>query len=333
MISVIVPVYNVENYLSRCIDSILAQTYQNYELVLVDDGSTDESGIICDRYALQDKRIAVIHKENGGVSDARNYGLDHASGEYICFVDSDDYVGPDYLNAMIELIIEYHADLAIVSSTIVFGDKVEEYVESNETHVMSGKEAFHHMLVGDWFGCSPWGKLYKKSIFNGVKFPKGYIFDDFYTIPYIFEKYSVCVYSESVHYYYFQRSQSLTHLMSTERVEMREIGTEKLLRYTSERFPEYNLEAETLAISGLFNDCIDPMLNSSEYPAIAHEIRSRFKETLQTAWSNQRIGRKRKLGSVIFLKSPRLYRLLKKVRLKTNRDPVYRRHNKLMEIE
>lgn len=88
----------------------------------MDDGSTDESGIICDCYAAQDRRIAVIHKENGGVSDARNYGLDRASGEYICFVDSDDYVGPDYLKAMIELINDHHADLAIVSNTIVFGD-------------------------------------------------------------------------------------------------------------------------------------------------------------------------------------------------------------------
>ena len=113
LISVIVPVYNVKQYLRRCVDSILKQTYENIEIVLIDDGSTDESGAICDRYAQKDVRVKVIHKENGGLSDARNKGMQEARGEYFAFVDSDDYIAKDYIAYLFELIVENKAQISL----------------------------------------------------------------------------------------------------------------------------------------------------------------------------------------------------------------------------
>ena len=117
-VSVIVPVYNVEKYLDRCITSILKQTHPDFELLLIDDGSRDSSGNICDAWAQADARISVFHKENGGLSDARNYGIDHAKGEYITFVDSDDYVGRDYLKTLVGLVQEYGAQIVQVCNPI-----------------------------------------------------------------------------------------------------------------------------------------------------------------------------------------------------------------------
>ena len=115
MISVIVPIYQTERYLPRCIDSILAQSFRDFELLLIDDGSKDNSGAICDWYARQDSRVRVFHKENGGISDTRNFGLDHAKGDYIAFVDSDDYIGHDYLKILMEMAVENDADMTIIS--------------------------------------------------------------------------------------------------------------------------------------------------------------------------------------------------------------------------
>ena len=165
-ISVIVPVYNTEKYLRRCIDSVLAQTYTDFELLLIDDGSKDSSGAICDEYAAQDTRMRVFHKENGGVSSARNMGLDHARGEWITFVDSDDWLSKDYLDDLIR-----HSD-----SDLVIADFVVE-----------GSSQWNEILpVGQWQGkelsgiierdvalarfTAPWCKLLKKSLIGQIRF-------------------------------------------------------------------------------------------------------------------------------------------------------------------
>lgn len=144
-ISVIVPVYNIEVYLAECIESILAQTYHNFELILIDDGSTDQSGKICDRYALQDSRIIVTHKENGGVSSARNAGLEIAGGEYICFVDGDDYVMPEYIEYLYRLITDKQADISMtmqMDTTYKQSGKVQDHIVC-----MTGEEAAISILT------------------------------------------------------------------------------------------------------------------------------------------------------------------------------------------
>lgn len=161
LISVIVPVYNVENYLRQCISSLLSQSYTHFELLIVDDGSTDQSGMICDEYASQDSRIRVVHKNNGGVSSARNFGLDMAKGEYICFVDSDDWVQKDYLKDLLRYSKE---GVDFIISDYMYVNGSYHYLPPTPSAVVGGVE----ILLSDYSrlrSCySPYGKLFRLSI-------------------------------------------------------------------------------------------------------------------------------------------------------------------------
>lgn len=143
-ISVIVPVYNVDKYLKKCIESIISQTYKNIEIIFIDDGSTDNSGKILDEYKINDKRIIVVHKENGGVSSARNVGIDNASGKYICFADSDDFLSNDYVEYLHNLIVKYNADISL--TTEMFGNFNEKQIEKESIKIYNGEETTEAIL-------------------------------------------------------------------------------------------------------------------------------------------------------------------------------------------
>lgn len=211
LISVIVPVYKVEEYLSRCIDSILAQTYTDFELILVDDGSTDRCGVICDRYAEDDSRVIVIHKENGGVSSARNVGLDIAGGQYIVFVDSDDWVDHKMLEKKMRLMGIYNADIVEVGYCRVkeqteFTDDAEE-----EIVVLNGIRAAESLYFTDTFYCNVmvWGKLYKAELFKNIRFPEGRYCEDLAVIYRLFVQSNVIVCCSNIAYFYFQSVESI----------------------------------------------------------------------------------------------------------------------------
>ena len=182
VISVIIPVYNVEAYLKKCVDSVLQQIYSDIEVILVDDGSTDGSGAICDEYALQDARVKVIHKENGGLSDARNQGMEVACGDIISFIDSDDYISPYFLEILCEAMEEGNCDVAALKKCCDFWDG-EDCVElakaKNVKNVeyCSAYEAVERMFYMD-IETGAQFKLYKRHTLNGVKFPIGYYYED-----------------------------------------------------------------------------------------------------------------------------------------------------------
>lgn len=214
MISVIVPIYNVENYLRRCLDSILAQSYKDYELILVDDGSTDNSGKICDEYAKKNKKIIVIHKPNGGLSDARNTGIKKAKGEFITYVDSDDWIHKDFLKNLYEIISINNADMAVGGVNFVYENQ-EENKENTEItiNVYSGLEALERMLRGILadHGSSACGILYKAELSKKYDFPyKRYHEDDFTTFKYYIDSKKVAVSSQKM-YFYLQRNNSIMH--------------------------------------------------------------------------------------------------------------------------
>lgn len=174
LISVIVPVYNIKKYLPRCVDSILAQSYQTFELILVDDGSTDGSSELCDRCAAGDPRIKVIHKKNAGVSAARNDGIDLATGDYLAFIDGDDWIETDYLKKLMQAIIENDADEAAVSFKYVYETGKEKLLlicDSKE--ILSNTEALNQAMdpVRPWVGFA-WGKVIKSSVIkeNSVRY-------------------------------------------------------------------------------------------------------------------------------------------------------------------
>ena len=183
-ISVIVPVYKVEKYFERCVDSIINQTYKNLEIILVDDGSPDLCPVICDKYAEKDSRIIVIHKEHSGVSDARNFGIDAASGEYIAFVDSDDYINENYIEKLSEAMHKDNADISLCSLSVVdekgkelFTDISSDSPLSNE--VITGREVLERCYgFNGWFYAVLWNKLYKRYIFDTIRFPYGKVHED-----------------------------------------------------------------------------------------------------------------------------------------------------------
>lgn len=216
LISVIVPVYNVENYLEKCVDSILNQTYKNLEIILVDDGSTDNCGKMCDEYAKKDGRIKVIHKQNGGLSDARNAGIDIAQGEFIGFIDSDDYIHLQMYEILYNAIIEANADVAKCDFKDVYAndDNVFDNVDIIKSKVYTNQELITGYFFKDYiweFAISACVKLYRKEIFNNLRFPKGRLYEDYYIKYDILTRANKVVIVDQVLYYYFHRDGSIMH--------------------------------------------------------------------------------------------------------------------------
>lgn len=182
-VSVVVPIYNVENYLEECIESILNQTYSNIEVILIDDGSTDGSGALCDEYKKKDKRIYVLHKKNGGLSDARNMGIDNAKGEYITFVDSDDIIARDMIEYLLCLLNTYKADMAVCQCDYVDeNSKLIKNISNVKKTCVSGiEECLKTLLVDSGLNTVAWGKIYKTDYFKNVRYPIGKYHEDIYT--------------------------------------------------------------------------------------------------------------------------------------------------------
>lgn len=217
LISIIVPVYNIKDYVSNCIESIMGQTYHNLEIILVDDGSTDESGEICDRYAERDKRISVLHKENGGLSDARNCALDRVRGDLIAFVDGDDWIHPQMYELMLNVMEQRRAD--IVTCWFEREDAnfaKHRYTEADlDVRMLTGAEALSDIetpLV------VAWNKLYRKEIFDHIRYPKGKLHEDEYVIHRIFYKCNrVAVIGQPL-YFYTIRGGSIVAQMTPNRI-------------------------------------------------------------------------------------------------------------------
>ena len=206
-ISVIVPVYNAEAYLGRCLDSILVQTYQDFELILVDDGSPDRCGAICDEYAQKDGRVRVIHKANGGVGAARNTGLDAATGEYIIFVDSDDYIHPEMLQILWDGIQTTGTQLCACGYFMTTGDAIPDNPERTAPRLWK-PEAFWQ--CNELLSVVPWGKLYHRSCFEGVRYPPVFFADDEYVTYRILFSVDAIAAVETVLYAYFQNDAGIT---------------------------------------------------------------------------------------------------------------------------
>ena len=207
MISVIVPMYNAEEYIDACVESILAQTYKNFELIIIDDGSTDRSSLMIDSYTYNDERVRIVHRENEGAAAARNIGLKYAKGDYICFIDADDTVHNTYLSYLAELITEYNADIAISSYRNVFSPAcLEDEPEESDRRAMTGKEALADLLYQRHFMSVPWGSLSKKSLWEHVSFPEGTKAEDMGTIYKLYAAAKKVAYGDKALYNYFQRS-------------------------------------------------------------------------------------------------------------------------------
>lgn len=210
LISIVVPVYNVENYIDKCINSIINQTYDNLEIILVDDGSTDGSGKKCDYFSKLDKRIIVIHKKNGGLSDARNTGIDIAKGKYITFIDSDDYIEYDYIEYLYNLLKKYNVNIAFCGYLVCFNNKAKTQNKILKQKKCTKIDAFKEVLYAKNFEVSAWAKIYLLEHFKNVRYPRGKLFEDNATTYKLIEKNDFIGLGYDKKYNYVMRKNSIT---------------------------------------------------------------------------------------------------------------------------
>ena len=310
LISIVVPVYNVEKYLRECVDSILAQTYPEFELLLIDDGATDSSGRICDEYAERDSRIRVFHKENGGLSDARNYGMDRIKGEYITFIDSDDLVGKDYLEILLRMAKEHKADISALG-TIVFedGGELPACTICDDVIVETADEAILDMLLRKNFGLSAWGKLYASNLFNQIRFPVGKIYEDLFTTPYVAKKSTKIVFANSRQYYYRQRSNSIVHSKLSQKDYVIFEGHEKLREFMKiTGIPNGKEVANCRFMDDLVGIILQRLVYNDNYVSEMKNLLSENKAHIEEGLKNHFLSKGRKSQLRLALFSPRLYK-------------------------
>ena len=208
-ISVVLPIYNVKKYLETCVKAMTGQTYQNLEIILVDDGSPDGCPALCDELAKTDKRIRVLHKENGGLSDARNAGTQIATGEYITFVDSDDVVTETYVEYLYSLVEKYGCDMSLCTHTVVFEDGKKIPYGDGTDEMLDAKECLRRMLYHDVIDTSAWAKLYRTDMAREILYPKGKLFEDIGTTYRFFLASGKIACGYQSQYFYMQRQNSI----------------------------------------------------------------------------------------------------------------------------
>ncbi|TAA72820.1 glycosyltransferase family 2 protein [Planococcus salinarum] len=245
-ITVIIPVFNVEDYLTKCVESVLNQTYKNLEILLINDGSTDSSGSLCDLFELTDSRIRVIHKQNGGLSDARNAGLDAATGEFIAFLDSDDWVDPEMYEVLHDLLILHDADISICRFKNIYNHMIEDG-STGKIAVYDNVGAIKAIakIENNFFPThNVWNKLFKSELVKKFRFIKGKIVEDLYFTPRVIQASKKCVYiDKAMHNYLRERPDSIMNApINLKRIQDELTGFDEFARLLEElRLPEHSL--------------------------------------------------------------------------------------------
>lgn len=303
LISVIVPVYKVEKYLQECIDSIIAQTYTNLEIILVDDGSPDSCGRICDEYAEKDNRIKVIHQKNCGVSIARNAGLNNAIGDYIGFVDSDDYLESNMFEELYNCLKTYGSDIAICGVK-KFEKSSRSFFYGNKT---IDKSEFLQALLKEDIASFLCNKLFKKELFDGIRFPEGEVFEDIKIFHLIGEKVSSVSLTDGTFYNYRIREGSITYSNRGKINEWLAATHTRSERYKNTEFYVYAVAGEFRCVRVIVSEMAESDSKSDTYKQLCKKAEELYKICKSQLTGIQRII------SVIFLVSPKLYNTVKKI--------------------
>ena len=243
LVSVVVPIYRAEAYLKQCVDSLLGQSYDNLEILLTDDGSPDGCGSICDAYEAQDPRVTVIHQENRGVSAARNAGVSAARGEYIAFVDADDWVEAEHIGYLLQLIRQETADIAVCRC------ETKAPRGGAETVLLSGEEALRALLYQKLFDTSPWSKLYRADIVKETPFPENMFFEDLAVVCQMFGKVKRVAYSRRRTYHYHRTLDGTMNGGYVERLLDEIRAAEIMYEYVARAHPSLTPAAESRRFS------------------------------------------------------------------------------------
>ena len=319
-ISIIVPVYNVEKYLKRCIDSILNQSFTDFELILVDDGSTDNSGEIIDEYAIKDERIKVIHKENGGLSSARNVGIEYSKGNYIAFVDSDDYINKNMYKILYKNAIKYNAEISICNFEYVYeNDDVDEEQDiiSEKISVNNNIESLEKLYSSENIQfIVAWNKLYKKNLFEKIRYDYGKYHEDEFIIHKLLYKCNKSVYCYDKLYYYLQRNGSIMgSSFNVNKLDVLDAMKERMdfFREIHLKELEYKTQNNYLYYFLDYYFRTKYELNNND---MLRYMKKQFKGILKYLLSNPNYNLKAKLLWSLFAINPILYQLINNIRNK-----------------
>ncbi|AIQ12306.1 glycosyltransferase family 2 protein [Paenibacillus durus] len=317
-ISIIVPVYKVENYIHKCVDSILAQSFENFELILVDDGSPDNCPAICDGYAAMDTRIKVIHKPNGGLSDARNWGINAAEGKYIGFVDSDDWIAEDMYESLYNSLIEHEADIAVCCHyEVVDGELFQINNFDGYPRVLGNVEGLSELLMDVRVKNLAWDKLYKRELFRSVNYPVGVYYEDTPTTYKLFMQASKVAIVNIPKYYYFKRKESITGSKDLKKLQDKFSGAyEKYDKVRSQYYDKIDKHTWGWAANVVINEAMELYnyllrqkdgMDQSEDVA---KVKKFLRENLSVILGAKPVGPKLKMAALILSTSEAFYSLL-----------------------
>lgn len=307
-ISIIVPVYNVEAYLEKCVESILKQTYTNLEILLVNDGSTDKSGELCDKLALRDHRIRVIHKENGGLSDARNRGIDEASSNLIGFIDSDDYIDEDMYETLYRQMLASKADLSMCGHYDVYHQIPEKQVAEIKTWELMPEEAIKMVMEAKILSVTAVNKLYKKALFEQLRFRIGKIAEDAFIMVDLIHQCSKVVATNEKKYYYVHRENSIT----TQKFSLKFLNVieayEQNAKIISENYPDL-YDVAIMRLNWAYFYVLDRLLVDNDFKDKVLEDRliSYLKKNKRSILMDGRFTRARKMSFLALCLSRKLY--------------------------
>lgn len=324
LISVIIPVYNVFDYLDECIKSVLKQSYTNLEIIIVDDGSSDGSGKKCDEWAQKDKRIVVIHKENGGLSSARNAGILVAHGEFYAFVDSDDFIDPQMYKILLNGILRHDADISCCFFCEYHsGDgyiSAYQNVDDASEEVLSSEEAISSLFDDFGYRFYAWNKLYKRELFNDVKYPEGKICEDISTTYKVFDMAKKIVVNRSKLYFYRIRNNSITNMgfyvSNSSMFDLRD-ESNYVFNKISEKYPNIKKRVISGYICYLFRFVTRAYINDINVQEDSKKLKELMRENFYLFIFSDRIMMVKKIQAIVFLLFPKsiykfFYNLVKK---------------------
>ena len=300
LVSVIVPVYNVKKYLNRCMESIINQTYKELEILLIDDGSTDGSGEVCNMWKREDDRVKVYHKQNGGLSDARNYGLKKAKGSFVIFVDPDDSIEGECVKLLRDMIKEYSVDMSIATLTVVAPKGRINEAKSGLKTIWSTKETLRRLLLDDGFSVSMAAKMYNIKLFQKVDFPKGKLCEDngtLYKLIMQCDKIAYC--SDSVYNYYKNAGSIMTKEFNLRKLDLIDLS-DMMCKDIVSVYPELDGACERKMIDARFSvlrQMYVKKLNSKEL-SVAAEIRQYVLSKKSTIMKSPLYNKKEKIAAI-----------------------------------
>lgn len=310
LVSIIVPVYNVENYINRCVDSLIKQTYKNIEIILVNDGSSDNSGIICDKYSEDNLNIRTYHKENGGLADARNFGISKATGDYIMFVDSDDFLENNAIECILKYDIGDDVDIVVYGMIIDYEDGASVKKNVGYFRKLDKVNALIELNSYKNIDVSACNKLFKSFLFDDIKFPKGKLCEDYYIMYKLFDQCnSIMVIPENL-YHYYQRKGSITH---TEFNMDYIYASENQYNFLIKKYPNLKCVLKTniaFAFVNLYNFQIKYGENRERYNYNQEMLIKKLKKYTRYIIMNKYLSMKKKIQYLLIVYTKKLYRYI-----------------------